>query len=261
VQLLSSLIIIVACDPKVKSMKNIIASFAIYLVFASSVTGAEIVSYVIKHPVYNIKVSQIFLDGEIVDGDYEKYLRVYQNVNSQNVVVSQLNLESGGGLVDDGLKIGRHVRRHAISTNIERHKNCFSSCALIFLAGIVAVNGGKLGVHRSYLKSGSKLSFSQMEKTLSENHSEVTDYLRELRLPEKIIQNFLNTSSADMTLIKKILRYDSLYEEYLISNCGVSPEVDFSTTGKEANRKLRFKYYECTYYAQNRAQKEAQGIK
>lgn len=242
-------------------MKNIIASFAIYLVFASSVTGAEIVSYVFKHPAYDIKLGQIFLNGEIVDGDYEKYLRVYQNVNSQNVVVGQLILESVGGLVEDGLKIGRHIRSHAITTDIERHKNCFSSCALIFLAGIIAFNGGKLGVHRSYLKSGSKLSFSQMAKTLSENHSEVTDYLRELRLPEKIIQNFLNTSSADMTLIKEILRYDSLFEEYLISNCGVEPEYVFSTSKQILNKKLIHKYYECTYYAQNRAQKEAQGIK
>lgn len=163
-----------------------------------------------------------------------------------------MRLDSQGGLVAEALKIGRHIRTHVVATRIEDDKQCFSSCALIFLAGISQLNAGEVGVHRSYLKAGSKLSFSEMEDVLSSSYDEVKEYLSHLRVNEEIVQDFMGTSSTNLKLIKTILCYDPIYEEYLINNCGTAPKYSSS------NQQQRTDYYKCEQMAEEAAQKELQ---
>jgi hypothetical protein len=190
------------------------------------------------HTTNGIKIGVIELEGKIEKGDYEQYLNFAKLINSKNMLISALILNSSGGLVGEALKIGRHVRENGIMTLTKNEKDvkCYSSCALIWFAGIRRKSHSQfnpnsdpiwieqIGVHRSYLKNAEKLSFGTMEKTLKKNHKLVQKYLNEMRVPNKIIQIFLNTSSTNLTLIETDdYTQDRLYEEYVIAQCG--PEV------------------------------------
>lgn len=91
-----------------------------------------------------------------------------------------------------------------------------------------------------------------MEDLLSSNYDQVKKYLRQLRIGEEIIQDFLGTNSANLTPIKSILERDPIFEEFLINNCGVAPKFSSS------NRQKREKYYDCEQLALESAQRELQ---
>lgn len=231
-------------------MKRIALIFV--LMTPSWAWAANITPYFLNHPITNTETAVLFIEGEIVESDYENYLKQYSVVKTRGALLHTVYLDSKGGLVAEALKIGRHIRTHGIQTEVERGKQCFSSCALIFLAGISRLNAGDVGVHRSYLEAGSKLSFSEMEDVLSSNYDQVKKYLRQLRIGEEIIEDFLGTNSANLTPIKSILERDPIFEEYLINNCGVAPKF-YSN-----NRQKRLKYYDCAQLALESAQSELQ---
>ncbi len=227
-------------------------SVMLIFIIPSWAWAADVSPYVLSHPITNTKVAVFFIEGDIVEGDYENYLKSFDAIKAKGALLNDVRLNSQGGLVAEALKIGRHIRTHGVGTQIEEGKQCFSSCALIFLAGISRLNAGQVGVHRSYLKAGSKLSFSEMEDVLSSSYDEVKEYLRQLRVSEEIVQDFMGTSSTNLKLIKAILGRDPIYEEYLINNCGTAP--NYSST----NRQQRNEYYECEQRTKEAAQKELQ---
>ena len=206
------------------------------MVFATHTWAAD---FSLKfHTNNGIKVGFIELEGKIEKGDYEQYLDFAKLIKNKNMLLQGLILNSSGGLVDESLKIGRHVRKNGVftTTRNEKEVKCYSSCALIWFAGINRKAHSHLksrsdpiwieqiGVHRSYLKNAEKLSFGAMEKALKSNHKIVEKYLNEMRVPNEIIQIFLNTASSELTLIEtnKYTR-DRLYEEYVIAQCGPEP--------------------------------------
>lgn len=78
--------------------------------------------------------------------------------------VAYLSLASPGGLVDPTLALGQHVRRRRVTTIVEGGAECYSACALLFLAGVERVLGefkktdlrqrktpASVGFHASYV--------------------------------------------------------------------------------------------------------------
>ena len=61
-------------------------------------------------------------------------------------------LSSGGGYLDDGLSLGRLLRREGVQTRVTHGAKCFSSCATAFLGGSYRdINGdGQLLFHAPY---------------------------------------------------------------------------------------------------------------
>ena len=86
------------------------------------------------------------------------------------------------------------------------------------------ISVGEVGVHRSYFKRGADLSFGELEETLGKSHERISSYLRDMRVPERIIEDFITTSSAEIKLITDVPN-DRLYDEYIISKCGKEPEL------------------------------------
>jgi hypothetical protein len=64
-----------------------------------------------------------------------------------------LTLDSTGGDVDAALQIGRIIRKNEGIINVREHYKCYSSCALIYIAGVQRSNFGVIGLHRPYLAS------------------------------------------------------------------------------------------------------------
>jgi hypothetical protein len=94
----------------------------------------------------------VTIKGDIVEGDYQRFLRATLNLRTAFVV-----LESNGGLME-GLAIGEVVRERKYSTVI--YTKCASVCGFIWLAGtdrFIASNG-HVGFHGVYFESSKEVS-------------------------------------------------------------------------------------------------------
>jgi hypothetical protein len=98
------------------------------------------------------------LNGAIVSGDSSKLKSL--NWDSGNYVKT-LCLNSSGGSLVEGVAVAESIRAEEISTLVESGQNCFSACAIAFMAGVEPPEGegipsisrtldvrGKLGFHR-----------------------------------------------------------------------------------------------------------------
>ena len=85
--------------------------------------------------------------GEIVDGD----LKMLEKYFHKNPTTETIYLKSPGGLLDEGLDIGRFFAKK-LYLHVAVHKSdlCMSACAFAFLGGNNQHINGKLGFHKAY---------------------------------------------------------------------------------------------------------------
>jgi hypothetical protein len=92
--------------------------------------------------------ASLYIVGKISksDADY-----IVQHENERGSV--WVYLDSPGGEVDAALKIGQIIRKNEWSVTVPGNSKCFSSCALIYIAGVWRMNVGLIGLHRPYFSS------------------------------------------------------------------------------------------------------------
>ena len=79
----------------------------------------------------SVEGSTVVMNGELDDGFYERFLSL---VNGREDEVATLRVNSGGGITDEGLKLGLWIFQHNIDVVVDGL--CFSSCAnYVFTAG------------------------------------------------------------------------------------------------------------------------------
>jgi hypothetical protein len=123
-------------------------------VFASLLTirGTEAITFSKGAP----QACDVVVDGEILKGDFEVFVTRYNNSKFERVC-----LNSPGGSYFDGIKIARFINDTRISTRVRADGECYSACAIIFMAGITEVGdfeyrdrtlepGGTIGFHAPY---------------------------------------------------------------------------------------------------------------
>lgn len=104
------------------------------------------------------------LEGQIVSGDFDTFARLVQRnlpgFDQYDQRTSSLCLKSPGGSFSEGVKIAELVYQRGMTTVIEYGSECFSACAIIFMAGTskdqllpqrMLSAGGILGFHAPYL--------------------------------------------------------------------------------------------------------------
>lgn len=91
----------------------------------SRTEAAEITVHETGKAVYLIAIR-----GEITDGDASRFERIAALVDNGAVL-----LESPGGLLLEGLRIGQRIRENGYSTGVAPETECASACALIWLGG------------------------------------------------------------------------------------------------------------------------------
>lgn len=105
------------------------------------------------------QTSIVFIVGKIEIGDASKFYNVTKSIPSTAIIF----LDSGGGLVDEALSIGRVVRLKGWATASAGKQICASACALIWLSGnnrYFDANTSKIGFHTSYINNDGKLERS-----------------------------------------------------------------------------------------------------
>ena len=103
--------------------------------------------------------------SEVVARIFEKVVRC-QKVTGNGWIVSAVYLNSNGGLLKDGYRLGQTFRKFSAQTYITNGQFCASSCAIAFLGGLhrTMEGNGKLAFHSPYLRNGSSISCPSKEE-------------------------------------------------------------------------------------------------
>jgi hypothetical protein len=144
-----------------------------------------------------------------------------QDFLRSNFALVSVTLNSIGGDVSTAINIGRLARKYDATTVIRQNEICYSSCALIFVAGVSRVNLGALGLHRPYLSSA-HLNREMIEKQVPLMLSMIKNYLTEMGLTDTFYQQMVNTEPAKMVsygvsdISSLVPATDPVYEEVMI---------------------------------------------
>jgi hypothetical protein len=83
-----------------------------------------------------------------------------KSASGKVLIPPTVSLSSGGGLLEDGYKLGQTLRQYGATSVIERDQVCASSCAVAFLGGTkrIVENGGAILFHAPYYKGQNEYS-------------------------------------------------------------------------------------------------------
>jgi hypothetical protein len=192
--------------------------------------------------------SQLYLIGEIVEGDLERFKQALRNTGGDFVT---LQLRSTGGSVHEAIKIGRLVRALYMYTSspfdreltsgqwiagvceydqqvlgVQVPCGCASACSLIFFAGVFR-NGSELYIHRIAFdkKYFGGLSPEEAQQQYQVGIDEIRSYLTEMGVDEKYYYRMLRTSSGEAEKLSleeaaQLNRWVPAFQEWLIAKCG-----------------------------------------
>lgn len=182
------------------------------------------------------KIFTMKLTGEIIKGDYKKFLN---EIKIRNSLPFNVYIKSPGGDANEAIKIGRVIRKAMIPTFI--YEQCNSACFLIWAAGGERYTQGifEVGLHRPrYDKEYfSSLSISEAEVEYEKLLTEITKYLKEMNIPEDVIKNMMATSSSEIYKIDAIklrLKIGSetpVMNEWLNARCEIMSAEEMSDLG------------------------------
>jgi hypothetical protein len=150
---------------------------------------------------------QLFISGTITEQDAKSLQELSAEMERNNLFT--LLLDSKGGDVFAAMQIGRLIRKYDGSTVIgfnekKQGAKCYSSCALIFIAGVDRIihSGGQLGLHRPYLSSipqGRQVVEKQVPLVLSQ----VKQYVDEMGITDNFYQQMVNTKPSQMAIYRE----------------------------------------------------------
>ncbi|MBV9348014.1 MAG: hypothetical protein JOZ70_13535 [Pseudolabrys sp.] len=179
------------------------------LAFISAAQAIEIT----KHSRDNDRVNAILLSGDIEPDDLYR-LQVFIT-KLPNKPRTSVILNSRGGKIDEGIKLGRFFYRAKIETIIMKGAECLSACALAFLGGRDARNGkhsrtkssaGVLGFH-SFSKSFDRekaYSADDMAALVQDAQNKVldiADYLADIDTNLDFLRVMIRASSSTMNIV------------------------------------------------------------
>jgi hypothetical protein len=131
----------------------------------------------------------ITLSGPITAGDSDTLNNEIQQANAAGKSIENVQLNSGGGRLIEGVKLAAAIREAKISTTVDQGAVCASACFLIFAAGDpkFVSDGARIGVHKASEKDGRE-TMSSGVATESMAH-----FARELGVPSSIVRRMVRT--------------------------------------------------------------------
>jgi hypothetical protein len=138
----------------------------------------------------------VWITGTITEHDARAFQELAREIERAPFSVW---LNSEGGEVSAALEIGRLIRRYEGTTAISVPSKCYSSCALIFIAGVLRLNLGKLGLHRPYFASAPQ-SRQSVESKYPLLLSKVKNYVTEMGITDSFYQQMVNTEPSKMLI-------------------------------------------------------------
>jgi len=161
----------------------LLASVAALSVLAASAAQAADIRF--ERSVDSSRTWGIFIEGDIVKGDYAKFKRLADRLPSGSPVL----VTSRGGILVEGLNIGTYIRERRFTTFV--YDYCMSVCAMMWLAGNprAAPSDAAIGFHGAGYENG--------ESSIAGN-ALVGAYLANLGFNYKMIATLINVGPQEM---------------------------------------------------------------
>ena len=132
----------------------------------------------------------IFFIGEIEDGDARDFRSAIRN-HEVDIVV----LVSGGGLINEGLRIANIINDKNLATYVPKRTTCASACSFMFFAGNPKVAHGRLGVHQFYVEDDKeKVAIGKVQKGTQLLVADIIQNLTEFGTPASVFPKMFSTS-------------------------------------------------------------------
>ena len=127
------------------SLRIIVSLMLLAILTTSPATSATITTEKI-----NEDLTVISITGPIEDGDGRTFM--FLAITTRNAIV---NLNSPGGLVDDGLMIAEQIFSSSFDTYVSNTSECLSMCGIVWLSGArrYLAENGKIGFHAAYIEN------------------------------------------------------------------------------------------------------------
>ena len=190
----------------------IVAFIGGFLAANSSTAKAELL--VDRTPPLSVKIT-----GTITERDAEKFQEISNELEYSDYPL--IILDSVGGDVSAAISIGKLVRKVDGRTMIV--SKCYSSCALIFIAGVQRDSVGKLGLHRPYFSSAPQ-DREALEKQVPLMLSMLKGYVAEMNVTDGFYQQMVNTEPSRMAVYQAddftalMPREDPVYAEIKVAH-------------------------------------------
>jgi len=168
---------------------KVVTSVIISFYAASAVSAANF--DVLRLPGFENVI--IMMTGEVTEGDAQRFEDV---VASLGGVHATLNVSGPGGRVNEALDIGAQVQQHRFATMVSSETECYSACALIWLAGSrrYLSPDSAIGVHAAFQ---TREDGTQMESGVA--NARIGAFLNMIGLPLDAI-TYITTAPPNATL-------------------------------------------------------------
>lgn len=135
----------------------------------------------------------ISMKGEVVRSDAASLAELIESLDGAHAT---LNVQGPGGLVDEALDIGAQVNMAGYATMVSAQTECFSACALIWLAGVrrYLAPDSVIGVHAAY-----QTDEAGVPSESGVANADIGFYLGQVGLPRDAIR-YVATASPDAFL-------------------------------------------------------------
>lgn len=179
----------------------------------ASRTALADISIELASGIYRVKIF-----GTISQNDANK-IRQRESDLEFGILNPEFYLNSPGGDVDAALSIGRIIRRIDGFTRVEHDAQCFSSCALLYIAGVNRIvdwdtaGSGKIGLHRPYFASSPQRR-ATIEREAPKLLKSLKNYIEEMGITEDFYREMVNTEPSNMVLYGS--KYKGLRDVYRI---------------------------------------------
>jgi len=185
--------------------------------FGNSIFGAALASLVFgalaqpasaveiaKHAKDSAEVNAVELKGQINEGDTFD-LQVYiAGLPKKAHIVIYLN--SPGGNLGEGIRLGRFFYDHKIETAIDTKTFCASACALAFLGGRDDATGKPLRTKASNSGLGFHAFTRDFDKSKSYTADDLKVVVQRTQSTVYVVADYLKTIGADMDVLRLMLK-------------------------------------------------------
>lgn len=140
----------------------------------------------------------LYAEGVITDGDFNKFKRYVAHYQKNGIILKRLMMHSPGGMLAEGIQIGQFIRNHQWATDLDRHMRCYSSCAMIYAAGVEKrmQEGAELGFHRPYIPGE-----PDTPELVNQIYQDYQQYWSFVQADQALYDNFMKNYGRDEMLL------------------------------------------------------------
>ncbi|BCN25762.1 hypothetical protein VYA_29540 [Vibrio alfacsensis] len=144
------------------------------------------------------KGKYLYAEGAVIKGAYDKFVKYVNHFESRGIKLDRFMMHSNGGLLNEGLKIGKYVHDNSWTTDADANIQCYSSCGIIYASGVNKrmQTGAKVGFHRPYYPNQ-----PDTPELIIEVYQSYLPYWEYIRGDQKLYDKFMQYKRSDMYVL------------------------------------------------------------